>query len=255
MSAEQREDQAAAVEFYRLNPSAALFDFRRRVNEPLAPPRVYENGRQPPLPRDSLPCEPGTHVGAGPVAPLPSAWIATGPNGKVLHFSKADGWIVDVVVTEPWSKPMHVTWERASPADVDKALARLGAYADGRKDAAAEASPQAVPAGWKLVPVEPTERMLAAAFDVYEFTPGEQGYKTGNDMRTAVYKAMVEAAPQAAPVALRDAPSDKHLSLLMAPYHLNMVVGQDRADLLNYARDVWRAALSQERPNEGGTDV
>lgn len=35
---------------------------------------------------------------------------------------------------------------------------------------------------------------------------------------------------------------DLHLSLLMAPHGLNLVVGQDRVRLLAYARDVWNAA-------------
>lgn len=32
---------------------------------------------------------------------LPSAWVATSDNGSVLHFSKADGWQVNVVQTMP----------------------------------------------------------------------------------------------------------------------------------------------------------
>lgn len=38
-------------------------------------------------------------------------------------------------------------------------------------------------------------------------------------------------------------PGDElHLSLLMAPHGLNLVTGQDRLQLLAYARDVWQAA-------------
>lgn len=37
--------------------------------------------------------------------------------------------------------------------------------------------------------------------------------------------------------------SEVHLTLLMAPHGLNLVVGEDRKALLAYARDVWAAAL------------
>lgn len=36
--------------------------------------------------------------------------------------------------------------------------------------------------------------------------------------------------------------SEWHLTMLMLPYHLNMVVGQDRQHLLSWGRDVWKAA-------------
>lgn len=36
--------------------------------------------------------------------------------------------------------------------------------------------------------------------------------------------------------------SELHLTLLMAPHGLNLVVGDDRQRLLAYARDVWAAA-------------
>lgn len=36
--------------------------------------------------------------------------------------------------------------------------------------------------------------------------------------------------------------SDIHLSLLMAPHSLNLVVGEDRKALLAWGRDVWNAA-------------
>lgn len=54
--------------------------------------------------------------------------------------------------------------------------------------------------GYALVPIEPTKEMLSAAFDLFELSVPE--HKTGNDARRAIYKAMVNAAPQAsAPVA------------------------------------------------------
>jgi hypothetical protein len=37
--------------------------------------------------------------------------------------------------------------------------------------------------------------------------------------------------------------SERHLTLLMAPYHLNLVTGQDRQHLLAWGSDVWNAAI------------
>lgn len=51
------------------------------------------------------------------------------------------------------------------------------------------------PAGYVLVPVEPTEEMVGAAFDLFEM-PHIEGYKSGNDVRTAIYRAMLAAAPK-----------------------------------------------------------
>lgn len=54
--------------------------------------------------------------------------------------------------------------------------------------AAHEAEAKAAPAGWKLVPVEPTTEMINAAFDALEAYPLE-----GNVRRH--YRAMLAAAP------------------------------------------------------------
>lgn len=46
------------------------------------------------------------------------------------------------------------------------------------------------------------------------------------------------------PTPVKMTPGDElHLTLLMAPWHLNLVVGEDREHLLAYARAVWDAAL------------
>ena len=34
-----------------------------------------------------------------------TAWIATGQDGRVMHFSKADGWTVDAVIAAPSAAP------------------------------------------------------------------------------------------------------------------------------------------------------
>lgn len=39
--------------------------------------------------------------------------------------------------------------------------------------------------------------------------------------------------------------SDMHLTVLMAPDHLNLVVGEDREALLRYAKRVWQAATKR----------
>ena len=41
--------------------------------------------------------------------------------------------------------------------------------------------------------------------------------------------------------------SELHLTVLMAPFSLNLVVGEDRACLLRYATSVWQAATLAER--------
>ena len=46
---------------------------------------------------------------------------------------------------------------------------------------------------WRLVPVEPDEKMQRAAFDTLEVQPG--AYPTGTAARNAVYEAMLAAAP------------------------------------------------------------
>lgn len=46
----------------------------------------------------------------------------------------------------------------------------------------------------RLVPVEPTEAMMQAAFNIFEIDNPKQ-FPNGNEARRAVYKAMVAAAP------------------------------------------------------------
>lgn len=57
------------------------------------------------------------------------------------------------------------------------------------------------------------------------------------------------AAPAAAIDAReQEAPDDLKLTLHMAPYHLNLVVGHDRMQLLAFGRDVWAAARRGDSP-------
>lgn len=48
---------------------------------------------------------------------------------------------------------------------------------------------------WKLVPVEPTDEMVGAAFDLFPLRV--PGYVNGNAARCAIYAAMLNAAPPA----------------------------------------------------------
>lgn len=59
----------------------------------------------------------------------------------------------------------------------------------------------------------------------------------------------VEPAPDAVV-----GPTNKVLWLLMAQYGLNMTVGQDMDNLLNFGRDVWNAALSATQPAPAAQD-
>ena len=52
-----------------------------------------------------------------------------------------------------------------------------------------------VPEGWKLVPIEPTQSMVDAAFDAFEVVKPMQ-YGSGTEARNAVYASMIGAAPQ-----------------------------------------------------------
>ena len=46
--------------------------------------------------------------------------------------------------------------------------------------------------------------------------------------------------------------SDLHLTFLMAPHSLNLVVGEDRAALLAWGRDVWTASRKQALEEAAG---
>jgi hypothetical protein len=91
----------------------------------------------------------------------------------------------------------------------DEALYGPGAYC---KDAvrnrfigwAAARAAISTPNGWKLVPIEPTNEMVQAAFDAVELN-GFPGFATGNEARRAIYKAMLAAAdPPKEPPPIKD---------------------------------------------------
>lgn len=77
--------------------------------------------------------------------------------------------------------------------------------------AAIEANTPAVPDGWKLVPVEPTDAMLEAARTCHKGRMYPQDDKHGPAaMRRREFVSMLAAAPQPQPVAqpVQDQPSD-----------------------------------------------
>ena len=79
-----------------------------------------------------------------------------------------------------------IAWQAVGAPDhetADKALVEIHEYA---KAQAARAHGDAVPEGWKLVPVEPTEQMSRA---------GVRVLMRANSWATGVFQAMVSAAP------------------------------------------------------------
>jgi hypothetical protein len=100
-------------------------------------------------------------------------------------------------------------------------------------------------------PAEMVLRKLACWLGVGGYNAPTVDADLFHDKIVAGINYLVESAssPQSPPVvegAVGDKTpgSDWHLTLLMAPYHLNLVVGSDRQHLLAWGRDVWRAALS-----------
>jgi hypothetical protein len=160
---------------------------------------------------------------------------------------------------------------------------------------AERASPQAVPAGLKLVPIDPTPTMWNAAVNtpgiksvndlIASRAPRHNLWDNANPPLMQAWRAMLAAAPQAAPVekamidaittgtgyyaapqavdapvALRDALADVRIEALKIAIEGEcdgLAINDSQArSILQYLfeQDGW-AALSQERPNEGGTDV
>jgi hypothetical protein len=118
-------------------------------------------------------------------------------------------------------------------------------------------SPQSHPGG---VRADSLEDIIDAYLEGYEFEGDEGGHSPGDFERFVIKDAIMglladeafiaaSASTQSPPVAEgavgdKTPGSDWHLTLLMAPHHLNLVVGSDRQHLLAWGRDVWRAALS-----------
>lgn len=70
-----------------------------------------------------------------------------------------------------------------------------GAFMASTVAPAMEEAPVVVPKGFKLVPTEPTLRMVVAGFDAAEARDGFVGFKDGLEARRAIYAAMLAAAP------------------------------------------------------------
>lgn len=105
----------------------------------------------------------------------------------------------------------HTVIDAEPRAENDTALFS-GGYEDGKKDGweacetchgivdgklpqpamLSEQAPCDIPEGWKLVPVEPTEKMLEAAFLRIE----SEGIHTTPWLRGSIYRTMLSAAPK-----------------------------------------------------------
>jgi hypothetical protein len=84
--------------------------------------------------------------------------------------------------------------EDAIKASVNKMLLERAERAEAERDALlTQIAAQAVPEGWKLAPVEPTEAMLVAARD---WSAKKYGRPVGNDGAGGCWAAMLAAAPE-----------------------------------------------------------
>lgn len=83
-----------------------------------------------------------------------------------------------------------------------EAIRKLAAAEESDNEPPPQSQMMGIPAGWKLVPVKPTEDMLDAALGVHESRDGEDEEFFAEFRRT--YRAMIKAAPDAQP-----APADK----------------------------------------------
>lgn len=97
-------------------------------------------------------------------------------------------------LTKP-TPPASAANEEAHSDDCGCALCRADAYLDA---GLLDTPPASVSGEVVVVPREPTEAMVRAAFDVCEIAPGTSGFATGTDARNAIYRAMLAAAPEAA---------------------------------------------------------
>ncbi|HDR9199628.1 TPA: hypothetical protein QDB48_000913 [Burkholderia vietnamiensis] len=118
---------------------------------------------------------------------LPLSWLRSAPVSAAE--TGAEG--ADALAHEVWSAA-----QRAPGEGIEDAVQRIAAILSRSPAMAAEAV--AIRAGWKLVPVEPTAEMLAAAENA-GVTDGEGlFYPFRADEIGAAYCAMLAAAPQPA---------------------------------------------------------
>jgi hypothetical protein len=108
-------------------------------------------------------------------------------------------------------------------------VARLQALAQQAAPPAAQAEPGCLAPVCGGVPAEPCDVCPTAAQAGDELPPTDN----------------------AAFLADKSPGSEWHLTMLMAPYHLNLVVGSDRQHLLAWGRDVWNAARGAQAEPAG----
>jgi hypothetical protein len=91
-----------------------------------------------------------------------------------------------------------LTWQANACAELRRLHAENQALRQALSDSVeqpAQQEPVAVPQGWKLVPLEPTEEMQMAGDEVPPY-PGEEGFGSQADTLT-IYRAMLDATPPA----------------------------------------------------------
>lgn len=105
-----------------------------------------------------------------------------------------------------------------------------------------------------------TDKTERAAFEAYPplpegwittMTPDPEGTPFtwfDEDQMRAYVDADRKARAALPATVVQPVADDTKLTLLMAPYHLNLVVGHDRAQLLAFGRDVWAAAKRGDSP-------
>lgn len=116
----------------------------------------------------------------------------------------ADMPMVDMPATQAETEAPHMTRDEAErllqvlhDCYRSPAMGAREAYAEARA-AVLAAMTRATPEGWKLVPVEPTDEMINAA---YRFWPNPEN--PGTSLLEGYYAAMLAAAPEAAAAAIR----------------------------------------------------
>jgi hypothetical protein len=78
------------------------------------------------------------------------------------------------------------------------------------------AAPAGVPAGWRLVPVEPTTHMLAGGF----YLASEGGVTTTEWLRKTIWQGMLAAAPSPAPASADHSEDSRHMVSGVPVYQL-----------------------------------
>jgi hypothetical protein len=129
------------------------------------------------------------------------------------------------------------------PETVFEAMQELLDHWIATKDAATVPQVVQAPEGWKLVPIEPTNEMMQAGFDVQ-----------GSHLYGLTYRAMVRIAPQ--PVAAPIVPSDEQIIALANESDMPAIATVDNPEsLLSFARALLTTASNAGEAAPAAIDV